>query len=88
MQSDASKERLLQRVVSPEEALEAHFQWRQDDERVAVEQAAMWMSSPDSSMPVENGDDAMEVDIADRTDEATALGLLAHPLLPDILPVI
>ena len=78
MQSDASKERLLHRVVSPEEALEAHFQWRQDDEGVAVEQAAMWMSSPDSSMPVEDGGDAMEVDGADRTDGATSSGLLAH----------
>ena len=46
LQSDASTERLLQRVVSPEEGLAAYLLWREEEERIAVEQAAMWMAQP------------------------------------------
>lgn len=75
LQSDASTERLLQRVMSPAEGLEAHFQWREDDERIAVEQAAMWMAQPASgSVPM---DDAMDVDMAQRWAEAATSGMAA-----------
>lgn len=76
LQSDASTERLLQRVVSPEEGLAAHLLWREEEERIAVEQAAMWMAQPPASSPPVL-DDAMDVDRPDRTAEAASAGLFS-----------
>ena len=80
LQSDASTERLLQRVVSPEEGLAAHLLWREEEQRIAVEQAAMWMAQPPASSPPLL-DDAMDVDRPARPAEAANAGTARSRLI-------
>jgi hypothetical protein len=71
VQSDAAKQSLSSQLVGEEAATRCAFAWRQDCSALAVQQAAIWMPSPEhfGVFAVQDDDTAMH-DVSHRPGKA------------------